>query len=427
MDRKQAHDYLQSNTQFSELPRPLRDWILESPNATGDFADFFDKGGTFDASQRVGMPYYLPHDPPKIMVDKSTWNLIHQPNSEFMQRDLFGSLAHEIGHDRYNTAITKFPGGPQEDYIHYRAELEAQAIFNSFSIFKDLQGRPEFERSFPFDSIGYLNGFELGQYYKDWTAGRMDDFSVVSQLAKKVPDVTYGLSSPLADQNNDGLLTHRDLYIHDYLELIRKQPGMAISPNSSQAKELDSLDQLISAFSKSDNIELRSLREAYFQSDDGQQLMAEAAKYGRARQVDAYEYTRSRGLGPSMDGSSFGTLTGRRDPRDWDHPDHELYSAIRRELPPRVSDEAAAHVMLQAKQAGIVEPRDLDGVEVRNDRAFVVGKQMQAAHADLSQDPPPMRETVRQSELLDQRMEQERAQWLAQQQELARSGPSISR
>jgi hypothetical protein len=74
-----------------------------------------------------------------------------------------------------------------------------------------------------------------------------------------------------------------------------------------------------------------------------------------------------------------------------------------------------------------VEPRDLDGIEVRNGRAFVVGKQMQAAHADLSQDPPPIRETVRQSEFLDQQIALERVQWLAQQQELARSGPSISR
>ncbi|TKR33901.1 hypothetical protein FCE95_06420 [Luteimonas gilva] len=208
-------------------------------------------------------------------------------------------------------------------------------------------------------------------------------------------------------------------YDHQYV------PQAAHLPDADPQASL--IDRFIDALERDDKVALSLARAMYINSEDGQQLIQDSMAHAQERKAEAAAYIRFRDLSANPDGPSLGTLTGRRDPRDWDHPDHALYSAIRRELPPQVSDEAAAHVMLQAKQAGIVEPRDLDGVEVRNDRAFVAGKHLQAAHADLSQDPPPMREIVRQSELLDQQMAQDRAQWLAQQQELARSGPSISR
>ncbi|HJR72872.1 MAG TPA: hypothetical protein VJ806_04460 [Luteimonas sp.] len=205
----------------------------------------------------------------------------------------------------------------------------------------------------------------------------------------------------------------------------RYVPPPVQEPNANP--QVDLFNRYLDALANGDRDALNHLRAEYISSRDGQQLAQEAAAFIQARHHEATTYVEYRGLAMNPDGPSFGTLTGRRDPRDWDHPDHALYSAIRRELPLQVPDEAAAHVMLQAKQARILAPHDLDSVAVRDGRAFVAGKHLQFAHADLSQDPPPMRETVRQSEMLDQQMAQERVQWLAQQQELARSGPSMSR
>lgn len=426
MNDQQARDYLLRSSGFSEIPDALRGWILGSPNATLDFAEFFEKGGAIDTSQKILLPSYIPNDPPKIMVDRFSWKLAHQAGSEHMQRTMFGTLVHEIGHDRYNTAVTKFPGGSAEQYVHYRADIEARVIFNSYPIFRDLKNHPDFKTSFPFDSVGYLSGFELGQHYKAWHAGKISDDDAVALISAKVPDTPYGLSEPLLDQNGDGILTYRDLYLRDYNKLIRRQPEMAIAP-SARSANLGTIEDFIAALNQGDNEALRSAREAYFGSDDGRQLLEDAANYSRSQERVARAYLQSRGLLVGPEGPSFGSLTGRRDPRDWDHPDHALYTVIRRELPLDVSDEAAAHVMLQAKQARILEPRDLGSVEVRNGQAWVAGRYfLQAAHVDLSEEPPPMQDIVRQSAVLDQQLAQEHAQWLARQQEMARSGPSMS-
>ena len=192
------------------------------------------------------------------------------------------------------------------------------------------------------------------------------------------------------------------------------------------APQADILDRFLDALANNDREALGSLRQEYMSTPDGQQLVQEAAAYVQERHHEAREYVQSRGLAMSPDGSSFGSLTGRRDPRDWDHPDHALYTTIRRQLPLDIPDETAAHLMLQAKRDHILQPSDLSSVGLHNGRAWVTGRLYQAAHVDLSQDPPPMQDTVRQSAALDQQLAQEHAQWLARQQELARSGPSMS-
>lgn len=88
----------------------------------------------------------------------------------------------------------------------------------------------------------------------------------------------------------------------------------------------------------------------------------------------------------------------------------------------------AAHVMLQAKQGGVDRADKIDAVAVHDGKAWVLGKNF-AGHAgvDLSQPPPAMQDTVRQSEVFDQQQAQQREQWLAQEQQLSRDGPSMSR
>lgn len=55
------------------------------------------------------------------------------------------------------------------------------------------------------------------------------------------------------------------------------------------------------------------------------------------------------------------------------HADTPLHNAIRGQLPAAISNEAAANVTLQAKQAGIDSPEKLQSVTVQDGKAFVMG------------------------------------------------------
>lgn len=212
---------LSDDPSFQQMPAAMRGWILESPRATSQFADFFDRGGIIDQRPGVGLPYYSPENPPKIVVDREAWSGMLAPGaSTWPQRHMFGTLAHEIGHDRYNTGSVPFVGRTADEYVQYRAGLEANAIFNAFPIFEDLESFPEFESNKPFGSIGYLNEVELGARYGDWKAGRLDDATVIERIAAKVADAPYTLNNPPADMNRDGVVTHRDAYLRDYAKYI---------------------------------------------------------------------------------------------------------------------------------------------------------------------------------------------------------------
>ena len=71
------------------------------------------------------------------------------------------------------------------------------------------------------------------------------------------------------------------------------------------------------------------------------------------------------------------------------HPDTALHNAIRSQLPAAISNEAAANVTLQAKQAGIDAPEKLQGVAVQDGKAFVMGTTPgNRVAVDLGQAPP---------------------------------------
>lgn len=227
---------LKESTQFESMPERVQQWISASPHAAKAFGEFFDKGGRFELTLDIGLPYYNPTNPPSIAVDRAQWTQLQAPDAlEYPQRHLFGTLAHEIGHDRFNTGNILFKGGSADDYVQYRAGLEAQAIFTAFLIFKDLEKDPAFEKSFPFGSIGYLSGLELGTMYKSWRTGEVDDQSVVERIAAQVPGTAYTLGNPPTDMNHDGAVTHRDAYLRDYQRLIEQRPELA-KPSQAQAK-----------------------------------------------------------------------------------------------------------------------------------------------------------------------------------------------
>ena len=180
---------------------------------------FFNRGGVIESLLEVKLPYYSPEASPKIYVNSLQWDALREKNApEYPQRHLFGTLAHEVGHDRYNTGNVVFKGSTEEAYVQYRAGLEAQAIFSAFPIFKDLERHPDFRQALPYDSIGYLSGVELGAMYRQWRKGEMDDHAVVEAIAAKVSDKPYTVDNLLRDQNGDGVLTHRDAYLRDFRE-----------------------------------------------------------------------------------------------------------------------------------------------------------------------------------------------------------------
>lgn len=240
MNRQNANEYLLNSREFFELPDQLREWILESPNATADFATFFEKSGKI-RSEDIKLATYSSEQSPKIYVNEAQWNTIRQKDApKSLQYHLFGTLAHEIGHDHFNTATVPFKGTTAEEYVLYRSELEANAIFNAFPIFKDLEQHPDFKLSFPFNDIGYLNGAELAHIYKEWDSNRLPRETAVSWMASKVADTPYTLGNPPQDMNRDGALTHRDAYLQDF-ELYVK-PRLALQPTTRHSTGLDEPD-----------------------------------------------------------------------------------------------------------------------------------------------------------------------------------------
>ncbi|MEH6415742.1 XVIPCD domain-containing protein [Pseudomonas sp. CGJS7] len=213
---------LRSAAEFQLMPSRMRQWIEASPNAVADFDQFFKQGGKFETGSNVDLPYYHASTPPRIYLNQEQWHQLQKDDAPlYPQLHAFGTLAHEIGHDRYNTGVTPFTGKTANEYVQYRSELEAQAIFNAFPIFKDLEKHPDFaQMGLPFNSIGYLSGLELAVSYKQWRSGEIEDKAVVERIAAQVPERPYTLGSSLRDQNADGRLTHRDAYLSDYARYV---------------------------------------------------------------------------------------------------------------------------------------------------------------------------------------------------------------
>lgn len=232
-------DFLESNRSFQAMPDHIRGWILASPNATTDFAAFFEKGGTIQTDPNQSKPLYRPSSPPAIVVNESEWAALRQYGTNpWPHRHMFGMLAHEIGHDKDNTTRPFPAGGSRDEYVRYRSEIEATAIFNAFPIFKDLRDTPEFSKEAPFDSIGYLHGIELAKLYREWSAGQLDDKQVISAIAGKVADARYTLGGSLTDQDGNGVLTHRDAYLRDFERVLRPKSDTlpSVQGNDSEPK-----------------------------------------------------------------------------------------------------------------------------------------------------------------------------------------------
>lgn len=225
---KSDREYLTAHAKFLEMPSRMRDWILHSPHASQDFARFFEKGGAIDPKDGVSLPYYHATEPPRIVVSKKDYDALRGPFAERAiesELAMFTTLAHEIGHDKFNTGTVPFRGSGEEAYVAYRAELEGRTIFNAFSIISELKGYGEFEPRWK--DIGYAQGGGLGtaSIHWDWSKGRLTDEQAIGRLAAPIPDFLYSRNESLADQNGDGILTQRDAYLRDYRAMMQRSPS----------------------------------------------------------------------------------------------------------------------------------------------------------------------------------------------------------
>lgn len=150
MERSQAHaldtrnqDYLKAHPGFQGMPSRMQGWILHSPHASEDFAIFFQRDGFIEPKADVSLPYYHATEPPRIVVSKKDYDALHGPQAKSaieLELSMFTTLAHEIGHDEFNPGARPFGGQGEQEYVAYRAKLEASAIFNAFPIFSELKG-----------------------------------------------------------------------------------------------------------------------------------------------------------------------------------------------------------------------------------------------------------------------------------------------
>ncbi|MGO1072489.1 XVIPCD domain-containing protein [Lysobacter sp. CA199] len=232
MERPEEHslttrsqDYLKAHPGFQAMPSRMQDWILHSPHASEGFGRFFQKGGFIEAKEEVSLPYYHATEPPRIVVSKKDYDALHGPDAKRaieLELSMFTTLAHEIGHDKFNPGAMPFIGQGEHEYVAYRAKLEAGAIFNAFPIFTELKGYGEFQPRWK--DIGYAQGGGLGTaaIYIDWSRGSLTDEQAVARLAAPIPNFPYTRQEPLVDQNSDGVLTQRDAYLRDYRLLMQR-------------------------------------------------------------------------------------------------------------------------------------------------------------------------------------------------------------
>lgn len=161
------------------------------------------------------------------MVNKGAYDALHGPNAkQAIESELamFTTLAHEIGHDKFNPGAMPFRGRCEDEYVEYRANLEAGAVFNAFPIITELKGYAEFQPRW--NHIGYGQGGGLGTaaIHSDWSKEILTDEQAIARLAAPIPNFPYTRNEPLIDQNGDGVLTQRDAYLRDYRALMQRSP-----------------------------------------------------------------------------------------------------------------------------------------------------------------------------------------------------------
>ncbi|QWP78324.1 hypothetical protein J5226_08010 [Lysobacter sp. K5869] len=417
-------DVLKGSSVFRDMPQRMQGWILESSHASSDFAQFFRNGGTIVTDPETHLPYYHPTEPPKIVVNQASYESLKGPpqsSTILSELAIFTTLAHEIGHDKYNTATMPFRGGRAEDYVAYRADLEARTVFNAFPIFQDLKGNEDF-RTINWKFIGYSSGSGIGAavVYSSWKEGRIEDRDAIAQLSGPIPNFPYTRPDGLKDQDADGLLTQRDLYLRDYQLLIkhRAEPTAPPPPRNPPLTDFANPEHPGHTAFERTLSEVRRMEESHaIPSGPNSLLIAAALLVEAERQKttianvrlesdggvhgierrNAFEPERRVSVNPqealqrpmSEYASQWAQL---RSPHLTDErptparsaeqdralhllspQDRAAFDQIRERAPHHLSDETVAQAMLEAKRAGLDGAERIAGVAMVGDKMHVYG------------------------------------------------------
>lgn len=233
-------EYLRGHAGFAELPPRFRELVLKSPHASSDFASFYANGGRIVGDPNEALASYRSEPQREIRINQAQLEFAKTPGGAHLVDGMFSTIAHEIGHDKDRGA--SFPRGTADEYVQFRSEKEAKAIFNAFPIFADLaKSEPSFKPVWK--DLGYSPmGLAWPPLYNQWRGGALAEPEVIKEIAKSVADFPYTRRDGLSDQSGDGRLTQRDLYLRDYQGLLREQqPGahrLDATPDGSSSHPL---------------------------------------------------------------------------------------------------------------------------------------------------------------------------------------------
>lgn len=231
-------EFLRSNSGFLDLPQRFQELVLKSPNASADYKEFFAHGGRIVADPDEPLAIFRAEPNRELHVNQGQYDFAKTREGAHLVGVLFSRMAHEIGHDKDRTASFPPAGVPDtaEAYVQFRSEKEAKAIFNAFPIFADLEkNEPSFVKNGErrWAALGYsVMGVDWPVLYDRWHDGRLDDATAIKEIAKRVADYPYTRTDGLSDQNQDGKLTQRDLYLRDYQGLLRHREKPGTSPQT---------------------------------------------------------------------------------------------------------------------------------------------------------------------------------------------------
>jgi hypothetical protein len=227
-------EYLRGHAGFAELPSRFRQLVLSSPNASSDFASFYADGGRVVGDPNESLASYRAEPQREIRINQAQLEFAKTLEGAHLVDGMFSTIAHEIGHDKDRGA--SFPRGSADEYVEFRSEKEARAIFNAFPIFADLaKSDPSFKPVWK--DLGYSPmGLAWPPVYNQWRSGALDEAGAIKEMAESVADFPYTRRDGLTDHSGDGRLTQRDLYLHDYQGLLRGQDGGGRRPGAEPAE-----------------------------------------------------------------------------------------------------------------------------------------------------------------------------------------------
>ena len=238
-------DYLAGIPQFQKLPAHVQSWVITSPLASAQFAQFFREGGIIVPDPNQPFAVYYEHDAatksPSIHINPSFYPLVNfeKKNTSFQESELFAVMAHEIGHHSINSRAHPFTGTTAEENIRYRSEHEAMAILNAFKIIDELKERdPSYQPNY--GGLGYGSELSIGAIYSAWRRDH-DQAAVIKEIASVVLGAedsrTKKGQDNVPDYNNDGKHTHAERYRRDWEESEerRQNSPMQREPISQQS------------------------------------------------------------------------------------------------------------------------------------------------------------------------------------------------